>query len=308
VLIIGFTIVNKLNSPTSLYAINTSKFVLNIPFFYQGWADDIFNAIFQSTYLEKIIIAIIPSVAGKFSYIIVFVKVVFVIVFFTTLLLLFRKGGKIREISIWIIVNYLALIIFLKVVSGLYFEDVLHWLPLKEGRFYWPLLPFLPLGILIVLESKWNFLSTMSKATVTAGTTIALLAGICFYAHYNYNKYKSLNYEMPLLESALLKVIKSDTNVIVFCDQINWQLYPYKGKYNVLDQPPKFSTNQYFSKKTTVIMLYNSNNYLSAGNDVELGSTKIFRGIANTWGFNEVKVGKFTTMFWREFPAGFSFK
>ncbi len=308
ILIMAYTLINNQHSTTSAYALTASKFVMNIPFFYNGWAGDIFNAIFQSTYLDKMMDTILPNVNSNFLYLVIFVKAIFFLVFFSTLFLLLKKGGKFRELSFWVIINYLALIVFLKVVSGFFFEDVLHWLPLKEGRYYWPLCLFLPMGMLIILEPKWNVLSSISKAAITLGITISIFVGICFYADYKYDQYHSLNIEIPLLKVELSKLIKEDTNTIVFGDQINWQLYPDKGRYNVFGQPPKFSESQFFSKKTMVIMLCSSNTYLPSGSDVELDANEIFEQVANTHSFNRIKVGNFTTIFWREFPAGFSFK
>lgn len=308
ILIMVYIIISNQINKTSTYDISVSKFIIKIPFFYDGWAVDIFNAIFQSTYLDKVLHLILTRLKCNFLYSIPFVKGIYFITLFTTLLLLFLKGGRLRDLSIWIIVNYLVLILFLKVVSGFYFTDVMQWLPLKESRYYWSLCLFLPMGVLINLERKWNVLTIIPKAAITLGITISIFIGIYFYSDYKYDQYNSLNTEIPLLKIELAKLVKDDLNVIVFADDINWRLYPNKGQYNVFGQPPNFSKSQYFSKKSIVIMICSSKSYLPLGSDLGLGFNENFEQVANAFGFSRIIVGNFTTIFWKEFPSGFSFE
>jgi len=112
---------------------------------------------------------------------------------------------------------------------------------------------------------------------------------------------------MPLITLELEKLIGQDTNPIVFVDQINWKLYPDRGKYNVFFQLPRNNTNYYFSKKTMVIMLTSSNKYLPRGHSTKIDDDSIFQQMAKVKHFNGIKVGKFTTIFWKEYPAGSSF-
>ena len=199
------------------------------------------------------------------------------------------------------------LAIFLKVVSSLFFEDISQWLPLKEGRFYWPVFLFFPMGMLIILEPKWNILSTVYKATITLGIMISIFIGICLYSDYKYDQYSELNAEMPLLKLELEKLIRKDTNPIVFVDEINWKVYPDRGNYNVFFQLPRNTTNYYFSKETIVIMLTSSNKYLPRGHDTKIDDDNIIQKMAKVRHFNRIKVGKFTTIFWKEYPPGSSF-
>ena len=293
---------------TIAYAIENREYINNIPFFYDGWFDDIFNAVFQSTYLEPLMGKVISDTSGNFLRIVIFMKLIFFISCFTILFLLYIKGGKFQKLSFWIIINYVVLAIFLKVVSSLFFEDISQWLPLKEGRFYWPVFLFFPMGMLIILEPKWNILSTVYKATITLGIMISIFIGICLYSDYKYDQYSELNAEMPLLKLELEKLIREDTNPIIFSDDINWKLYPFRGKYNVFLRPPMNNTNFYFSKETMVIMITSTNKYLSPGHDTKINNDHdIFQKTAKVQRFNRIKVGEYTTIFWKEYPAGSSF-
>jgi len=293
---------------TIAYAIENREYINNIPFFYDGWFDDIFNAVFQSTYLEPLMGKVISDTSGNFLRIVIFMKLIFFISCFTILFLLFKKGGRFQKLSFWIIINYVVLAIFLKVVSSLFFEDISQWLPLKEGRFYWPVFLFFPMGMLIILEPKWNILSTVYKATITLGIMISIFIGICLYSDYKYDQYSELNAEMPLLKLELEKLIREDTNPIIFSDDINWKLYPFRGKYNVFLRPPMNNTNFYFSKETMVIMITSTNKYLSPGHDTKINNDHdIFQKTAKVQRFNRIKVGEYTTIFWKEYPAGSSF-
>ena len=293
---------------TIAYAIENREYINNIPFFYDGWFDDIFNAVFQSTYLEPLMGKVISDTSGNFLRIVIFMKLIFFISCFTILFLLFIKGGRFQKLSFWIIINYVVLAIFLKVVSSLFFEDISQWLPLKEGRFYWPVFLFFPMGMLIILEPKWNILSTVYKATITLGIMISIFIGICLYSDYKYDQYSELNAEMPLLKLELEKLIREDTNPIIFSDDINWKLYPFRGKYNVFLRPPMNNTNFYFSKETMVIMITSTNKYLSPGHDTKINNDHdIFQKTAKVQRFNRIKVGEYTTIFWKEYPAGSSF-
>ena len=293
---------------TIAYAIENREYINNIPFFYDGWFDDIFNAVFQSTYLEPLMGKVISDTSGNFLRIVIFMKLIFFISCFTILFLLFIKGGRFQKLSFWIIINYVVLAIFLKVVSSLFFEDISQWLPLKEGRFYWPVFLFFPMGMLIILEPKWNILSTVYKATITLGIMISIFIGICLYSDYKYDQYSELNAEMPLLKLELEKLIREDTNPIIFSDDINWKLYPFRGKYNVFLRPPMNNTNFYFSKETMVIMITSTNKYLLPGHDTKINNDHdIFQKTAKVQRFNRIKVGEYTTIFWKEYPAGSSF-
>jgi hypothetical protein len=304
---IAFTLAFQQHQNNIAYAIENSEFITNIHFFYDGWLDDIFNSVFQSTYLEPLMDKVITDTSENFLLVVTFMKLMFFISYFTILFLLNIKGGKFQKLSLWIIINHLILTIFLKVVSSLFFEDVSQWLPIKEGRYYWPLFLFFPMGMLTILEPKWNILSTVYKATITLGIMISIFIGICLYSDYKYDQYSELNAEMPLLKLELEKLIRKDTNPIVFVDEINWKLYPDRGNYNVFFQLPRNTTNYYFSKETIVIMLTSSNKYLPRGHDTKIDDDNIIQKMAKVRHFNRIKVGKFTTIFWKEYPPGSSF-
>jgi len=307
ILFIAFTLSFQQHQNNIAYAIENSEFIINNLFFYDGWLYDFFNVVFQSTYLEPLMGQIIPATSENFLMVVTYMKLIFFISYFTILFLLYIQGEKFQKLSLWIITNYLILTMFLKVVSNLFFEDVSLWLPIKESRYYWPLFLFFPMTILIILEPKWNILSTVYKATITLGIMISIFIGICLYSGYKYDQYSELNAEMPLITLELEKLIGQDTNPIVFVDQINWKLYPDRGKYNVFFQLPRNNTNYYFSKKTMVIMLTSSNKYLPRGHSTKIDDDSIFQQMAKVKHFNGIKVGKFTTIFWKEYPAGSSF-
>ena len=309
VILLAISIVNYFYT-SNINSVTSKGVMLKTAFFYPNWLGDISNAVFNATHIGKILER--SNLGGNINLqnLILSLKVLVFISFFLAFLFLVRSGSVKRLLAHWVVINYLAAAFFLKLVTVFYFSDTNDWTPVKEGRFYWALIPFLVLCILMAVQHLYSTLKSIAKSIVAVSFFGLMLLGITYYSNTKYRIYADLDYEIATLSldvSNILRQEKSES-VIFFGDPVNWQLYPNKGFDNFLVDPPVFSPGNYFSKNTTVVMICSCKEYtqLSLAGPTCVNSE--FDQIAKNLKFNSQKSGKYTQLFWKVFPAGYTFK